>query len=162
MCRTVSEALWRDIIGFIPVYSLVLGFGLWFAAKPLEWMWLRTPLHLGSFAIPLWLLIPITTAVADYIEDYLHLHFLRLHTQARTPRPGLTAFASAMSLLKMAGFVSATLLTVGAIGEGSWRSALFSDQVGWRGFLAFSISLITVVMIGLVFGGYLYQRIKER
>ncbi len=162
MCKTVSEALWRDLIGFIPVYSLVLGFGLWFAAIPMEWMWLRTELHIGSFAIRLWLLIPITAAIADYIEDFLHLHFLSLHTRDRTPHMGLTIFASAMSLLKGVGFVSATLLTLGAIGEGSWRGAVFSDQVGWRGPLAFSVSVIAVTMLALVFGGYLYQRIRER
>ena len=41
MRAIVRETLYRDIIGFIPVYSLVFAFGLWFGAFQLGWTWLR-------------------------------------------------------------------------------------------------------------------------
>ncbi len=162
MCRLVSESLWRDFIGFIPIYALVLGFGLWFAAVPLEWTWLRTEISLASLDVPLWLLIPIATAAADYLENFLHLRFLHLHTRGRTPPFALTLVASLASLIKVAGFFTAVLLTSGAIAEGSWRGAVYSNQVGWRGPVAFSISVIAVAMLLILLGGYLYQKIRRR
>ena len=41
MSAVVREAIFRDIIGFIPVYTGVFAFGLWFGASQLGWAWLR-------------------------------------------------------------------------------------------------------------------------
>ena len=42
MSAVVREALYRDIIGFIPVYSGVFMFGLWYGYSQLQWSWLST------------------------------------------------------------------------------------------------------------------------
>jgi uncharacterized protein (DUF2235 family) len=70
MAAVVREALYRDIIGFIPVYSVTFMFGLWFGYAELGWTSLQT----------LWWLLPLTTLVADYGEDVCHLRSLRVLT----------------------------------------------------------------------------------
>ena len=76
MRAIVRETLYRDIIGFIPVYSLVFAFGLWFGAWQLGWTWLQS----------LWLIVPLTAATADYSEDICHLRYLRLHQRTSLRR----------------------------------------------------------------------------
>ena len=162
MCQIVSETLWRDIIGFIPVYFLVLGFGLWFAFNSLEWQWLGIKLPLRFFDVPLWCLIPIATAVADCVENLCHLRYLHLHAQDRLPPVALTFLSFATTILKAIGFVTAAVLVFAAIAEASWSSAIYSEQVGWRGLLAFGVSLAAVAMILLILAAYVYQQWKER
>ena len=74
MSAVVREALFRDIIGFIPVYSAVFTFGLWFGVSQLGWAWLET----------VWWALPLTALVADYGEDLCHLSCLRLHQKGTT------------------------------------------------------------------------------
>ena len=163
MCRMVGEVLWRDIIGFIPVYSLVLGFGMWFAAKRLVWEWLNWDVSFGFFSVPLWLLLPITASLTDYLEDTCQLHFLKLHVQGRSPRTWLTPLSFAMSVIKATAFTATSLLTLAALVDASWLAAVCSDQVGWRGLVAFSISfVVSLAAIVLVLGALFYRMYRHR
>lgn len=83
--RPVQLCLWRDMVGFIPAYILALFFGTWMACslylKLLQPDKFGTPfLGLLSLRHGCWLpaaYIAGATALADYVEDALHLYFIR-------------------------------------------------------------------------------------
>ncbi len=137
MRAIVRETLYRDIIGFIPVYSLVFAFGLWFGAWQLQWAWLQG----------LWLVVPLTAATADYIEDVCHLHYLKLHEQNRAPSLLLTWLGAAMTLIKLIAFVAEGLLTFVIVIVATIRIHAAPEMYGWRGLLALAISITTFVIV---------------
>ena len=137
MRAIVRETLYRDIIGFIPVYSLVFAFGLWFGAWQLEWMWLQG----------LWLVVPLTAATADYIEDICHLRFLTLHERHEAPSLLLTWLGSAMTLIKLIAFIGEGLLTFVIVIVATLRIHSAPEVYGWRGLLALAISIATFAIV---------------
>ena len=139
MSFVVREALYRDIIGFIPVYSGVFTFGLWFGFSELGWSWLNT----------LWYALPLTAAIADYGEDIAHIRCLRLHQKAASPSIPLVLAGSLMTWVKLAGFVTEGLLTLAIVASATLRIYNMPIGYGWRGLVALGIS----VFAGLVFGG---------
>jgi uncharacterized protein (DUF2235 family) len=163
MCKIIAEALWRDIIGFIPAYSLVAGFGLWFAGEQLDWKWLAYEFDLKIIILPLWLAIVLVTAAADYIEDSCHLRYLWLHARNRPPKAWLTGVAFTFTLLKFVGLGIAGALTLAAICEGTWLAVIGAGEVGWRGLLAILISLTAgMAAIVIVVAPLLYRAYRKK
>ena len=103
MSAVVREALFRDIIGFIPVYPAVFTFGLWFGYSQLGWSWLETS---GGLAAD--------RALADYGEDLCHLRCLRLHQRGSVSMP-LALLGAVMTLVKLAAFVAEGALTLAIV-----------------------------------------------
>lgn len=156
---TLREALWRDMLGYIPLYSIVLGSGLWFAAKELGWDWLDR-VYVG---IPSWALLPLITAVADYLEDFCHLRYIRLDEQAKNPSLPLTVVSFSATVVKFAGFVTAVILTIVALAVGAWKVGWFGAGSGWRGTVALTVSIIAVGGILIVFvGARIYRIVAAR
>lgn len=140
MVEVVRGALWRDLIGFIPVYTLVLGFGCWFAARELDWSWLR-----GT-----WFLIPLTTALADCVEDVCHLRYLGAYAKKQTVSGIVVALAFAMTCLKFVGFAAEGLLSAAAV---LWASGLIAREpalYGWRGLIALGVTGLVVLGIAVI------------
>jgi hypothetical protein len=138
----VREALWRDILGFIPAYSLALGFGLWFAARHLHWGFLQ-----DRGGIPMWPVLPVVALVADYFEDAVHLGYLR--SVEHKQKPSLAWFAWGMTGIKVVAFLGESLLTVGAIVLGTRAVIADGPQAGWSGtaaLLAFGIGFAAVLL----------------
>ena len=148
MRAVVRETLYRDIIGFIPVYTLVFTFGLWFGAWQLEWKWLQS----------LWLAIPLIAAAADYGEDLCHLKCLRLHQQDESPSLGLTWLGSAMTWIKLAAFSTGVALMLAIVTAATLRVHNSPELFGWRGLLALAVSLTTfTIVVGLGVWSVLYR-----
>ena len=153
MSAVVREALYRDIIGFIPVYTGVFTFGLWFGYSQLEWAWLRT----------LWWALPLTALLADYGEDLCHLRCLRLHRKGRCPSAGLAAAGAVMTSVKLTGFIGEAVLTLGIVTAATIR--IFEDPTiyGWRGLLVLAISIVAgLILGGLTVGSIVYRRITGK
>ena len=131
MRAIVRETLYRDIIGFIPVYSLVFAFGLWFGAWQLGWAWLQS----------LWLIVPLTAATADYIEDICHLRYLRLHERNEAPSLLLTWLGAAMTSIKLIAFIGEGALTFVIVIVATLRIHSAPELYGWRGLLALAVSI---------------------
>ena len=164
MRALVREALWRDMLGFIPVYSIVLLFGLWFCgrlfgvgASVMEWWW--TPVAL--------------VAAADYLEDVCHLRYCALHERQANIPNALAAFSFVMSCVKFLIFGAAALFTTAAIVWGTLqlrtRSFLdgetgaslgLSDPFGdWRAKIAFALTwVVAAVVLAIVAGAVFYRR----
>jgi len=148
MRAIVRETLYRDIIGFIPVYSLVFAFGLWFGAWQLEWTWLQG----------LWLIVPLTAATADYIEDICHLRFLKLHEQHQAPSLLLTWLGSAMTLIKLVALIGEGLLTFVIVIVATLQIHRAPQLYGWRGLLVLAVSIGTFTIVaGLGVWSTLYR-----
>ena len=137
MRAIVRETLYRDIIGFIPVYSLVFAFGLWFGAFQLGWTWLQN----------LWLAVPLTAATADYIEDICHLRFLKLHERDEHPSRLITWLCAAMTSIKLVAFIGEALLTVVIVMAATLGIHEAPELYGWRGLLALAVTTTTVMVV---------------
>jgi hypothetical protein len=88
MRDVAGVALWRDIVGFIPVYTCFLMFGFWLGAYHLSWDLLKN-LQLPGIGMAWWWLIPVIAA-ANYLEDACHLTYLRLHAKSAQATWALT------------------------------------------------------------------------
>jgi hypothetical protein len=148
MSAVVRETLYRDIIGFIPVYSGVFTFGLWFGYTELGWSSLAT----------LWWLLPLITLVADYGEDVCHLRCLRVHQKGATPSLPLALVGSLMTWVKLAGFIAEGVLTLAIVAAATRRIYEAPIGYGWRGLIVLAISIVA----GLIFGGLTVGSIAYR
>jgi uncharacterized protein (DUF2235 family) len=148
MSAVVREALYRDIIGFIPVYSGVFAFGLFFGFSQLGWSWLAT----------LWYVLPLTALLADYAEDVIHLKCLRLHQKAKTPSISLALVGGVMTWVKLAGFIGEGVLTLVIVGAATLRIFEAPVGYGWRGLIALAISLFAGLILGGLTVGWLVYR----
>ena len=150
MAAVVREALFRDIIGFIPVYSAVFTFGLWFGFSQLGWSWLET----------VWWALPLTALAADYGEDFCHLRCLRLHRHDQAPSIPLTVLGAIMTWVKIIAFVAEAALTLGIATAATVRIYVTPDAYGWRGVIALGISLVAgLILGGLTIGSLLYRAV---
>jgi hypothetical protein len=132
----LRQALWRDILGFIPVYGCTLGFGLWFAAQQLGW-------EISAYqfkGLPVWLWAVLIMVVADYLEDICHLHYLRCHEKGGDPFLTETLFATLMSVIKLGLFFTAAAVVLCAVLNGTWKVLHFGGTAGWRGAMAMLIT----------------------
>ncbi len=159
MREIVSEGLWRDMIGLIPIYSIVLGFGLWYAAEQLQWGWL----NMAFAGASLWFLLPLTAAIADYVEDVCHLRYLALHAHGLAPSRMFNSYIGhdddaqirrvcAVLLADFSGDLLRKLVMCGP-----------TAATGWRGIVAFSISALTALAITVIAITAAYRRLpRER
>jgi hypothetical protein len=148
MRAIVRETLYRDIIGFIPLYSLVFAFGLWFGAWQLGWTWLQG----------VWLLIPLTAASADYVEDICHLQLLTIHERDNQPPAYLTWLGAAMTLVKFVAFCSEAILTFVIVLVATVRIHGAPEVYGWRGLIALFVTLTAVtIVVGLGIWSVFYR-----
>jgi uncharacterized protein (DUF2235 family) len=154
----VRAALWRDIVGFIPVYTGFLMFGLWFGAYHTKLEVLHF-LKLPGSGFELWWLIPVAIALADYLEDACHLRYLRLDEKGAHPTVLLTLFSCTMSAVKIFGFVGALICTLAGIVAGTLEAA--SDLTDWRAKFAILVSSALLIPILLFVAGLVAQLVSR-
>jgi hypothetical protein len=99
----LGEVVWRDMIGYIPLYTLVLAFGQWFLASQI----LRR--HGGIYDY--WWALPALALASDYLEDFCHLRYRTLHAAGAKPSAMLSTFSRSMSMIKFAAVSVSALLT---------------------------------------------------
>lgn len=152
----VARTLWRDILGFIPSYTVLLFLGTWmalsvFLTSPEErrlcmvfstlwWTW-------GGAAI-----LAILCAIADWIEDRCHLSYIK--RLADPPSGGRVACARAATLVKYVLFLCGFVATGAAV---VW---LFCQEVPFifscppqAGLIPVAVLLFTAVLF--------YSRIQD-
>ncbi len=134
----LKGCLWRDTFGLVPLYACGLSFGLWVGTR--YWHFLEY-----TFAgVPVWLGLPLLAAAADWVENAVHLAYVRRYADQGTPSWVLVLTGSLATLIKFAAFTSAMILFmlvwVNAIGEVVHR------PYGWRGLAAALLTIPTALM----------------
>ena len=152
MTGIVRQALWRDGLGFIPVYSCLLFFGLWFSSQRLGWAKLWPPLEY------LWFVVPAIGLISDYLENCFHYQYLSLHLKDDKPSWFTTGFTCFFALVKSIAFVAGTLTVLlgifCAIGHIAWNPR----EYGLRGLTAILITAGTVLLVmGILLWGLAYR-----
>jgi hypothetical protein len=156
MTGIVRQALWRDAFGFIPVYSSVLLFGLWYGARVLEWEKWWQPIGY------LWFTIPLIAATADYFENRSHFHYLSLHQKGKTPGSMLVLFGFVMTTVKTIAFVVGFVAVVLVILCASWLIALSPNEYGWRGLICLLFTTVALLSIAFfVVWGRIYKALNR-
>lgn len=172
MVEVYRTALWRDMLGFVPLYFTVLTFGLWYASRYLNsrylicggYRWLLFDwLNNGTSFLALWCAIPLAAAAADWAENACHLQYLKLFGKDRRPSPFLVGLASLMTFAKFAAFAVAGTFTLAAILCGIGLVSSLNATAGWRGSVALGVSLIALTAaLTKVASEYSYWRRNAR
>jgi hypothetical protein len=150
LASILRAALWRDIIGFIPVYGVVLGAGVWFAVSQLMW-----PPELYA--------LPVIAVATDYVEDACHLAYIRRFEAGELPAVALTALSFTMSVIKLATFALTVGVVLAALAFGSWTIAHDAASYGIRGLLAVALPVISVALVvamGVALAGWFYWTLQ--
>ncbi len=148
LVRAFGESLWLDALVFIPVYTTV------FLAS--AWLTLRTGIgpHFGIDPYRWWpwyAAAMLACAVADWLEDSVHLSYLRPKDGAiQPPSQGRVLFATSMTLLKyllfMLGFGVSILAAARMV-----HLQVRAGSVGGLGFVAIALVVIFVVGVFMQF-----------
>ncbi len=147
----LRESLWRDLIGFTPIYTIVFGTIMWIGSTvpgPNFWSFL----YESSFVpgVQWWVLLIAVTAIADYIENTIHLNHIRNYTKDKISSV-LTGFGFLATLIKFAGFIPSFFLSLGIFATLSWR-ILDKGDGGWRWVIASCVTWIIVLVVLPVLG----------
>ncbi len=152
--EALREALWRDVIGFVPLSAVVLGFGLWFAHGPVGWTWLGwAGLHL--WAMPLF-------ALLDWTEDRYHLCWLDDWECGRPPADGEVKFVFLVVILKFAVYLGAMAITLAAMARSAWQLARAAPAINAAGSLALLIAAAVVAAALVTIGTWAITRLRPR
>jgi len=143
MSDLVRETLCRDMLGFIPLYSIVFSFGLWLGADQLGWEWLSSK----RFPVPLWVAIPAIVAAANYGKDALTMRYLALHQRGAAPSVVTTLAVWLMTVVGVAAFWAQVAVCLGVVFAATGRLVAEPDAIGWRGLVASGITAVTVVAV---------------
>jgi hypothetical protein len=137
MQASVREALHRDMIGFIPLYTIVFSLGLWMVGFVFEWDWLET----NVAGCPVWVWIIVITALADYVEDWFHFRFLN-HFAADKPISSVeVAVSFCFVAIKVVGVLASCLATVVVCLSLSWQVVTAHSTLDWRGKIAGTVAI---------------------
>jgi hypothetical protein len=141
--RYIELSLWRDILGLIPTYTIVMWFALWLAAERLGITWLAQEM----WGVPLWWFIPIVIALADYLEDAAHLYFLNCHQVNADPAWPVTILGATMATIKTILFAGGAIVSLNTMALGVFRIAFSNSETGWRGTLAMLLPSVGVTLV---------------
>jgi uncharacterized protein (DUF2235 family) len=142
----VAVTLFRDIFGFIPVYSLVFFTGTWLAlalvAAGLAQGTLFPLFPDGHAAWPLAIALTITVvcALADLLEDLLHFRYLHLWNgePRQSPPSSLVQIARGATATKMLLVVIGSVMTL-SVGSYLAVIELFAALFGSNGLFALAV-----------------------
>jgi uncharacterized protein (DUF2235 family) len=152
----VVRTLWRDILGFIPSYTVLLFLGTWMALS----VFFTSPGE-GRLCVVLstqrwtWGIaagLAILCAIADWIEDRCHLSYIK--RLANPPKGATVACARAATLAKY------VLFFLGFVATGAAVAWLFSKEIPFifschpqAGLIPVAVLLFTAVLF--------YSRIRD-
>lgn len=159
--RIVGNALWRDTLGFVPLYAAVLALGLWMAVTQYEWTWLSwlKEIWLGK---PVWFWIVAITAVADWIENGAHGIYLRRFSLSGKPNWLLVLVGLLGTGIKFIGLIAASGITAVVLAVASWDVIMTLEPLTWRAAIAGTASLIVAGGVLMAVLGALISRIRRK
>lgn len=171
--KLVREALWRDIIGFIPVYTIFLMFGLKFSTLVPYKDWAALVVWVpglaewvSHWAAPLagfWWVLPAVAAATDYIEDICHLRYLKLSEREsgkNKPSAILTLVSFTATVIKDVAFVASGCIAAVAVLAGT--HSVLSQITDWRAKIAVVLTGIGIASVVLLVIAFIRGFIRKR
>ncbi|HEX6033991.1 MAG TPA: hypothetical protein VFY83_06125, partial [Anaerolineales bacterium] len=143
----VARSIWRDIFGFIPIYSLLLFMGSWAALS-----WLEPGEKVFGFFSSGWPLtraaiLAVACAVADWMEDAIHLHYLK--TFPNKPSQILVWLATGLTWIKFLlfgiGILATTAVTLWLALREIWLTFAISESGSGLGLLSAALALLVLL-----------------
>ncbi|MCR9289465.1 MAG: DUF2235 domain-containing protein [Bacteroidetes bacterium] len=145
----LHDCLWRDILGFTPLYTIVFGVIIWLS------MIIDSPKYLsflgeGSFipGLAWWHLLIGLTAIADMVENTIHFKHIKHHTNGGSSAV-LVGLGFVATLLKTIGFTISGLLSLVIFTSLSLK-VLAAGDGGWRWIIVSSITCIIIIYAALL------------
>lgn len=150
LVNILRESLWRDMIGFIPVYTVFLLFGLNFATMIVERLPSGTIRTTAEVLAPFWWVLPLLAAATDYLEDLCHLRYCRLYEKQQPPPAPVTLFSFSATLIKDVSFSLSALIAVSAMAIGTY--VILPEVADWRAKVAVLLTgaAILAALLGVI------------
>ena len=153
--RALGQSLWRDSLGFVPLYTALFVVAAWFAARHVHCAWLA-----GRTDATVWCVaLPLAIAGLDLVENTLHGWFVRRFV-AGAPIPGWAVLLGAAATVgKTLGFVAGLVVVHWAIFAAATRLCVDTTLVapGWRG----AAAVLLAAAIGVALVGQLLLWVRE-
>lgn len=151
--RVLRNALWRDIVAFIPVYAPIMALTMWLGMEYETPRWWADVAALSWQGVPLWIGLPLATALLDLIEDAITFRYLR-----GRPSAPLALFGALVTVLKLAAFAAAAAVCI-MVYVNLTEHVVSANLGDWRWVLA-SLSTIVIALfaatrIAIVLSGLL-------
>jgi uncharacterized protein (DUF2235 family) len=142
--QLLREALARDLLGFVPVFTLLISFVFWLVSRDGSLIDLSGDLVSREIAgYPVWLFLLIITIAANIIADLIHI---RISTSSHARLGLLGPLGLIASLIRVSGFIVTVAISVVVYYKLSML-VLAPESGGWRWALA---NCTSYVIIGYV------------
>lgn len=157
----IEESLWRDILGFIPIFTAVFGIILWIGAQHgIFANWTLTESLNSVIGIPFWLMLISVTAIADYCEDFIHLKHLKNYMKDKNISGTLAFTGYLANVIKMAGFLTSFLLSAYVTLHLAFEIGSQTGG-GWKWFLGTCIIIFSILSTGAIIFKWIKQKITS-
>ena len=160
----VVRAIWRDMLGFIPAYSLFIFAGTWLGASllaPLVMNVSGATFWRDLLAVTWWGLgtaacITLASMISDYVEDIVHLKYLKQFPV--DPTKAAVRIANVATLAKSVAFITGLLITSAAAVSLICRVFAHMEEVGARqnvfGMVVIRLEIITLTVSAFTIVAY--------
>jgi len=153
--QVLRISIWRDIIGFVPLYSICLGLPLWMASI----LWCadsNDPPILGC--CPWWLGLIFFTAMCDMIENLIHLIHIKHYPSGKINNMAV-GIGNFFTFLKFLGFTIQFLLSLAVFAYLLYGTLIFAD--GATGMFANFIIILSILGLIIFIVYKIDQKIKS-
>lgn len=147
--RVLGQSLWRDSLGFVPLYTalFVVGGGFAHAHGLGSWLTARTDVAWWCVGVPL------AIAALDFVENTAHGWFVRRFVAGKAIPTWAAPLSALATLTKTFGFVVGLIAVHAAIFAAAVRLCVDTTlaDAGWRGAAAVLLAAaIGVALVGQV------------
>ena len=178
--KAVHEALLRDVLGFVPLFGVVVGFTLWFAQRRLiggwpfgSWLVNSGPVVSG-WTVPVWLWVPLSVALINWVLDGCHLICLKCSGSAHSDpaHPPLVlpwVLSLLLSLISLVLAIAWWIAFAIVMGASAFVVLLGNEEVirenmrrGVPSLIVTLLAVAAVVFVIVLVGGLLYKPFREK
>lgn len=147
--RVLGQSLWRDSLGFVPLYTALFVVAACFAHSHGLCSWLMAHGNVASWCVG----VPLAIAGLDFVENTAHGWFVRRFVAGKAIPTWAAPLSALATLTKTFGFVVGLIAVHAAIFAAAVRLCVDTTlaDAGWRGAAAVLLAAaIGVALVGQV------------
>lgn len=144
--RVLGQSLWRDSLGFVPLYTALFVVAGYFAHSHGLCSWLKAPTEVAWWCVG----VPLAIAALDFVENIAHGWFVRRFVAGEAIPTWAAPLSALATLTKTIGFVVGLVAVHVAIFAAAVRLCVDTTlaTAGWRG--AATVLLAAAIGVALV------------